>query len=94
MINGTYKGATITSIAVSSKNIPIKMYESCIMINTPHGDKFHFSTNKVSIALPAPKPSNTAPKVNAAKIIHINIQETPSVFLRVVSITFLLNLFL
>ena len=62
------------------------------MIKTPHGDKFHFSMNKVSMARPAPRPSNTAPKVSAAKIIHINMQETPRVFLRVVSKTFLLNL--
>src|SRR5210317_1877356 len=64
------------------------------MIKTPQGDKFHFSINNVSIALPAPKPSNTAPNVKAANIIHINIHETPSVFLNVVSITFLFNLFL
>ena len=44
--------------------------------------------------LGAPKPSNTAPKVNAANIIHMNIQETPNVFFKVASKTFLLNLFL
>ena len=37
-------------------------------------------------------PSNTAPKQSAASIIHINIQETPKVFLHTSSITFKLSL--
>ena len=48
--------------------------------------------NRVSIALTAPMPSNTAPKLKAAKIIHINIQETPKVFFKVFSITGQFNL--
>ena len=48
--------------------------------------------NNVSIALTAPMPSKTAPKLRAAKIIHINIQDTPSVFFKVFSITFHLSL--
>ena len=88
IISGTYKGATITSIAVSSKNIPIKIYDSCIIIKTPQGLRFHLSINKVSIALTAPIPSKTAPKLKAARMIHINIHDTPKVFFRVLSITF------
>jgi TRAP-type mannitol/chloroaromatic compound transport system permease large subunit len=68
--------------------------ESCIIISTPQGVKFQLSIKRVSIACPAPKPSNTAPKVKAANIIHMNMQETPKVFLRVFSKTILLNLLL
>ena len=37
-------------------------------------------------------PSNTAPKLSAARIIHINIHETPSVLRIVASMTFRFNL--
>jgi len=92
IINGTYSGATITSIAVSSKNIPIKIYDSCIIIKTPQGLKFHLSINKFSIALTAPIPSKTAPKQRAASMIHINIHDTPKVFFKTSSMVFLFNL--
>ena len=78
---GTYSGATITSIAVSSKKVPINIKLSCIRIRIINGLKFRRSVNTLSIALTAPSPSNTAPKASAAKIIHMNMQVIPSVFL-------------
>ena len=78
----------MTSIAVSSKNIPIIMYDNCIMTSTCQGLKSHFVINKDSMALTAPIPSKTAPKQSAARITHINIHDMPSVFLNVSSMTF------
>ena len=66
----------------------------CVNIFENNHDILEIYSNNFSIALPAPKPSKTAPKHNAAKIIHINMHETPSVFFKVVSKTCLLNLLL
>ena len=62
------------------------------MISTSQGVKFQLVINNDSIDLTAPIPSNTAPKLSAARIIHINIHEIPSVLRIVASITFLFNL--
>ena len=44
------------------------------------------------MALTAPRPSNTAPKHSAARMIHINMQDTLSVLRNVSSSTCLVNL--
>ena len=69
----------MTSIAVSSKNVPIRMKLSCIRIKVAHGLRLSLSVNTLSTALTAPRPSNTAPNANAASMIHINIQVMPRV---------------
>ena len=66
----------------------MRMKLSCIRIRIIHGDKPSFSVNRLSMALTAPKPSNTAPKARAASMIHINMQVIPKVFFNEVSKTF------
>ena len=73
---------------MSSKNIPITMYDSCIMMSTCQGVSSHLVINKDSSALTAPSPSKTAPKQSAARIIHMNMQDIPRVFLMDSSMTF------
>ena len=85
--SGTYNGATMTNIAVSSRNMPMNRYDNCIIISTSHGLKSHLVMNSDSIARTAPMPSNTAPKHSAARIIHMNMHEMPSVFRMVSSMT-------
>ena len=62
------------------------------MISTSHGVKFQLVINNDSMDFTAPIPSNTAPKQSAARIIHINIHEIPSVLRIVASKTLQFNL--
>ena len=63
-------------------------------MRTSHGLNFILSTKRNLIVLTAPRPSQTAPKHKAARVIHINMQVTSSVLRKVFSITSLFNLFL
>ena len=85
--SGTKRGATITNIAVSSRNVPMIKNDNCIMMSMIQGFSPICSVNRWSIAFTAPRPSKTAPKASAARIIHINMQEIASVFLTVASST-------
>src|SRR4030065_417638 len=57
------------------------------MMMTSHGLSPHFSRNRNSMAFTAPRPSKTAPKQSAARMIHMNMQLMPRVLRMVSSIT-------
>ena len=59
------------------------------MTSTPNGLSPHRSRNRDFIACTAPRPSKTAPKQRAARMTHMNMQLTLSVFRSVSSSTFL-----
>ena len=53
------------------------------MMSTSQGFSSQRVMNRDSMARTAPMPSKTAPKQSAARMIHRNMQEMPSVFLSV-----------
>ena len=69
----------MTSIAVSSRKVPITINDSCIRIRITHGLRPSRRVNRSSMALTAPNPSKTAPKARAARMIHMNMHVMPRV---------------
>src|SRR5687767_13757687 len=73
----------MTSIAVSSRNMPMTTKLAIIRMITAQGLRSSLSRNRYSSAFTAPNPSKTVPKANAARISHMNMQETLSVLIDV-----------